>query len=181
MDNREKLILTKLGHGFYEFSFDNRIFGKLLFKNGEWKHWYSNAVLQEEGKYTIVTIKRKNKTLDNEIKKSGKDGKWFMYSKFDASIVSEESYKNGEKSGTWKYYYPGGQIVSSEINYKNGILDGAFKSYSRTGIPTSEVNYKKSVKHGDTVIFDKNGKEIKRIKFKDGFKVVKTGTRYSPY
>jgi len=92
-------------------------------RNGEWKNYFENGNIKEEGEY------------DN----NRRTGNWTFFN-IEGKIIQTGQYRNGRPEGLWKWYYSEGSILREE-EYYQGKRDGNFIEYSRDGEIISEGQY----------------------------------------
>lgn len=148
---------------------------KIPLENGEWKEYYENKQLKEEGHYSNYE----------------KTGIWKYYFE-NGRIKATGEYIHGKMNGEWKYYFENGEIeletnyVDNEGNgqtklyYENGILRmegtrignkivGVCKFYHDTGKLESKgsLNYNGN-KTGIWVTYHENGSVYTEKEYEDG-------------
>lgn len=136
---------------------------KMAEKNGTYKTYHSNGVLESEKYYKndkqdgLCRWYHKNGELEREVNfKNGKeDGKLNLYWN-NGQLASESYYIDGVKEGEQKTYYETGQL-ESEISYVNGKFEGLEKAYYPNGQLESEITFKNGEEHGLSKLYREDG------------------------
>ena len=132
-------------------------------KSGNWKYYYDNGKVKEEGPY-----------------KSGeKEGHWVFWTSFGFKDM-EGDYKEEKQNGLWTYYYETG-VKSMEQTFKDGKLSGDCSSWYEDAKLKSTTSYTlvkdskklrvESKPNGKWTYYDKNGNIMMETTYKKGEKV----------
>lgn len=100
-------------------------------RNGEWKNFFENGNVKEDGVY------------DNNRRTST----WKFYN-IEGKIIQTGQYRNGRPEGLWKWYYHEGSVLREE-EYFQGRRDGNFVEYSKYGEVISEGQFLDGEKNGN--------------------------------
>ena len=142
--------------GPYELYYDEKLFEKGIFSNGEQDQtrtiFYSTGEKQVEEVYESGKMTTKKEYYEN--------GKLKLEGQYDEAVTM---------SGEWNYYYNNGQLKES-INFKNSIEDGAFKEYYKNGNIKAEGIYvplefgveTDGVEQGELKEYNEEGKLIRK-------------------
>lgn len=133
-------------------------------QNGKWTYYYDNGSKLAEG--TFLNGEEKNKAVEDNVPKNGREGKWLNYYK-NGNIERESNWLKGNLEGTIKTYFQGGKI-HEEAYYKNGKLNGYYKLYSEEGKIIEEGNYLNDLQEGNWKYYHENGKLKANGKFIKG-------------
>ena len=79
---------------------------------GQWKTWYDDGRLSQEG------------YMDNGPFKS-----WYK----SGQVESEGSFKNGKRNGAWTFYHSNGKLYK-QCTYLNDSIDGAVTEFHDNGV-----------------------------------------------
>lgn len=130
-------------------------------KDGHWKEFYTNGVLQAEGDY-----------------KEGKPiGEWKYYYP-EAQLEQTGKFAStgsGKKTGVWKWYHENGQLMVEE-EYKSGVLDGMHTEYDEIGKVVEEGEYLNGEEEGPW--FTVSGDYYEKGTYRDGLKNGKWTSMY---
>lgn len=164
-------------------------------KQGLWKQFYANGVVQEEGRY-------KNGKKHGYFKSYDRDGNLLQTLKYvdgilipepaelakldikreyhpNAQVKSVGSYNKGVKEGVHRQYNPDGKVEAAKIYSKGtvigqGIVDaegrrqGAWKEFYETGELRSQGSYKDGKRIGEWIFYYRDGKEEQRGSYYNG-------------
>jgi antitoxin component YwqK of YwqJK toxin-antitoxin module len=103
-------------------------------QEGDWKEFYENGDLKDEGKY-------ENGIKVGDWKYLFHDGKKFETGKYD---------KKGKQTGTWLWYFEDGNLRRSS-SFSRGQEDGDFAEYNDSGKIITRGEYADGLKEGKWV------------------------------
>lgn len=130
-------------------------------KDGEWKIWHRNGLLQSRGIF----------------RKGVQDGiaeEWYNYHIKDEPVLKlRGEYKNGKEAGLWEAYFGDAQLELSQT-FQEGQLEGERKQYYATGTLKSIESFKNGQRHGRAYTYHPNGKDQSQVEFVDA-------RRHGPY
>lgn len=170
------------------------------FKIGNWKFYYPNSVLEQEGNYNAQGkadgdwkwYHKSSEVLREQTFINGlEDGPVIEYS--DSGIVItkgeyaegneegnwifyvgnqkyEGSYKSGLKNGVWKIFYSNG-ILAFEGSFFDDLPEGKHLYYYENGKKKEEGFYKAYKKDGDWKIYNEDGELFITITYQNGIEI----------
>jgi len=149
----------KSGKKIYEGRFADNI------PYGEFKYYYPEgslkaiSVISGKGTYAHATTYFRNgkKNAEGNYLNEKRDSTWRFYSEVDATLVSEEFYKEGKKEGKSINYYPG-EGKAEMITWKNGIKEGPWETYFPDGKLKLKCAYRNDQKNGPLQAFFPSGR-----------------------
>ena len=158
------------GKKIYEGHFRNDL------PSGTFKYYYPNgtvkavSVFSGDGKSTTTTtyFSSGKKNAEGAFVNEKREGLWRFYSEFDATLVSEELYKNGKKDGVEKTFFHG-KGVAEVITWKNGIREGLWEQYFDDGVVKLRCSYKNDLKEGPITVYYPTGQKFNTGQYLNGF------------
>lgn len=127
--------------------------GKFINKlpTGEWKYYYSNGFLAEEGRY-----------VDGR-----RDGQWIKY--VDVDKLEAQMWGDGRLRKNAKLFRKALKLkIASVTHYDNGELSGTFIEYNEHYQPQRLINYFKDKEHGLAVTYYPSGLIEEQQRFSNG-------------
>ena len=132
---------------------------------GEFKYFYpeggikavSFMSLKGTHAHTVAYFRNGKKNAEGNYLNEKRDSIWRFYSEVDATLVSQEFYKEGKKEGKMYNYYPG-EGKAEMTSWKNGIREGPWETYFPNGKVKLKCTYKNELKNGPIQIFFSSGK-----------------------
>jgi antitoxin component YwqK of YwqJK toxin-antitoxin module len=134
---------------------------------GEFKYYYPDgaikavSILSKQGTCarTVIYFQNGKKNAEGFYLHEKRDSTWKFFSEVDATLVSEEFYKDSKKQGKAFNYYPGGGKAEL-TTWKNGVREGPWETYFTDGKTKLKCGYKNDQKNGPIQVFFFSGKAM---------------------
>lgn len=142
-------------------------------KQGPWRYYYPNGVLNQEGNYFYnkqhgkwITYDLNGKPQKEEYFLKGVQQSQIEFHK-NGKVAKRFGFENGIYNGTFSGFYENGAIAQTGY-YKIGMPDSVWVSFYENGIVKTTENYKKGKLNGSYSTFLQDGKLENEIFYIDG-------------
>jgi antitoxin component YwqK of YwqJK toxin-antitoxin module len=168
-DNKNKPLVVNGNGEFKSFYANGKIQEQGIVENfcrkGIWKSFYENGapemtVFWSDNRKKIINCWKK----DGSLMVNNGNGTYLLTTENDTLLLKGE-YKDSLQSGEWNYYFPENGAIFKTALFENGLLNGPTKLYYDSSKLSCEGAYNNDMKDGEWIWYHENGEVSSKVSF----------------